>query len=50
MSVTSMLFKAARLSATARAARRGPTAFGKRMVRRQIGRAWGRSGIPRWPR
>jgi hypothetical protein len=50
MSLTSMLFRAARLSATGRAMRRGPKAYGKRLVRRQIGRAWGRSGIPRWPR
>ena len=50
MSLTSQLFRAARLSANARAVRRGPAAMGKRMVRRSIGRAWGRSGIPRWPR
>jgi hypothetical protein len=50
MSLTSMLFKAARMSATGRAARRGPNALMKREVRRKIGRAWGRSGIPRWPR
>ena len=50
MSLTSMLFKAARMSATGRAVRRGPSAYGKRLVRKRIGRAWGRSGIPRWPR
>jgi len=50
MSLTSMLFRAARLSATARAASRGPKALGKRAVRIGVGRAWGRSGIPRWPR
>jgi hypothetical protein len=50
MSLTSTLFKLARLSATGRAARKGPAALGKRMIRKQVGRAWGRSGIPRWPR
>ena len=50
MSLTSTLFRLARLSATGRAVRRGPKATGKRMVRIAVGRAWGRSGIPRWPR
>lgn len=50
MSLTSSLFKLARLSADARAVRKGPTAMGKRYLRKQVGRAWGRSGIPRWPR
>jgi hypothetical protein len=50
VSLTSMLFKAARMSATGRAMRKGPNAYAKRLVRRQIGRAWGRSGVPRWPR
>ncbi|GEM_PF-3558693 len=50
MSFTSMLFRLARLSATGRAARRGPAALAKRQVRRAVGRAWGRSGIPRWPK
>jgi hypothetical protein len=50
MSLTSSLFKAARLSATMRAASRGPKPLGKRMVRIMVGRAYGRSGIPRWPR
>lgn len=49
MSVTSTLFKMARLSADGRAIRRGPSAIGKRIIRKGIGRAWGRSGIPRWP-
>jgi hypothetical protein len=50
MSLTSSLFKAARLSATMRAASRGPTPLAKRMVRIMIGRGYGRTGIPRWPR
>ncbi|HEY5294068.1 MAG TPA: hypothetical protein VIJ70_01165 [Gaiellaceae bacterium] len=50
MSLTSLLFKAAPLSATGRAVRRGPAALAKRQARRAVGRAWGRSGIPRWPR
>jgi hypothetical protein len=50
VSLTSSLFKAARLSATMRAASRGPKPLAKRMVRIMIGRAYGRSGIPRWPR
>ena len=50
MSLTSILYKAARLSATGRAIRGGPTATAKRLVRIGIGRTWGRSGIPRWPR
>jgi hypothetical protein len=50
MTLTSMLFRLARLSATGRAVRRGPKALAKRQVRRAVGRAWGRSGIPRWPR
>ncbi|HUZ80613.1 MAG TPA: hypothetical protein VMU73_00065 [Gaiellaceae bacterium] len=49
-SLTSILFRAARISATARAASRGPAALGKRMVRIAVGRTWGRSDIPRWPR
>jgi hypothetical protein len=50
LNLTSLLFRAARLSATGRAMRKGPSALANREVRRQIGRAWGRSGIPRWPR
>lgn len=36
MSITSLLFRAARLSADARAIRKGPTAVGKRIVRKQV--------------
>jgi len=50
VSLTSSLFKAARLSATMRAAAREPKPFGKRMARIMIGRAYARTGIPRWPR
>lgn len=50
MSITNTLFRAARLSATARAVSRGPRATGKRAVRIGIGRLWARTGIPRWPR
>jgi hypothetical protein len=50
MTITSLLFRAARLSATGRAIRRGPKATAKRAVRIAVGRSWGRSGIPRWPR
>jgi hypothetical protein len=50
VSVTSTLYKAARLSATLRAILRGPVALGKRLIRITIGRAWARTGIPRWPR
>jgi hypothetical protein len=50
MSLTSWLFRAARLSADARSVRRGPKAVVKRIVRKAVGRVWGRSGIPRWPR
>lgn len=50
MSLTSWLFQLARTSADARAVSRGPEAVGKRVVRKAIGRAWGRTGIPRWPR
>lgn len=49
MNVTSFLFRAARLSADARAVSKGPKATGKRLVRKAVGRAWGRTGIPRWP-
>ena len=49
-SLTSTLYRLARMSADFRAASRGPSAVGKRLVRKQIGRAWGRSGIPRFPR
>ena len=50
MSLTRTLFRAARLTATLRAASRGPTALLKRLIRILIGRTWGRTGIPRWPR
>lgn len=50
MSLTSMLFKAARLSATGRAARRGPNALAKRQVRRTVGRSIARTGVFRWPK
>lgn len=36
MSITSALYRAARASATARAASRGPKALGKREVRRTV--------------
>jgi hypothetical protein len=49
-SLTSLLFRAARLSADGRAIRKGPDAMFKREIRRQVGRAWGRSGVLRWPR
>ena len=50
MSLTSWLYRAARLSADVRAVRRGPQAVGERLIRKAVGRAWGRSGVPRWPR
>lgn len=50
MRLTSLLYRAARASADVNAIRRGPKAVGKRIVRKQIGRAWARTGIPRWPR
>jgi hypothetical protein len=50
MSLTSSLFRAARLSATMRAASRGPAPLAKRMVRIAVGRSWARSGIPRRPK
>jgi hypothetical protein len=50
MTLTSLLFRAARISADGRAVRRGPAAIAKRVVRIGVGRAWGRSGVPRWPR
>ena len=50
MSLTSMLYRLARASATGRAARRGPDALAKRMIRKQVGRTLARTGIFRWPR
>lgn len=43
MGLTDSLYRAARVSATMRAARRGPTALAKREVRRQVYRAEGRT-------
>lgn len=45
-----MLFKAARMSATGRAARRGPDALAKRYVRKAVGRSIARTGVFRWPK
>ena len=42
-SLTSLLYKAARASATGRAASRGPAALAKRQVRRKVYRAEGRT-------
>jgi hypothetical protein len=50
MSLTSLLYKAARMSATGRAARKGPNALAKRYVRKAVGRSVARTGIFRWPR
>jgi hypothetical protein len=50
MSLTSILYKAARMSATGRAARKGPTALSKRYVRKAVGRSVARTGLFRWPR
>jgi hypothetical protein len=50
VSLTSQLFRTARASADLRAVSKGPNAVAKRIIRKAIGRAWGRSGIPRWPR
>jgi hypothetical protein len=50
MSVTSSLFRLARISADLRAVSKGPGGVGKRIMRKGVGRAWGRSGAPRWPR
>lgn len=40
-SLTSALFRAARLSADGRALRRGPAAVGKRIIRKQVYRSTG---------
>lgn len=48
--VTRFLFRAARVSADLNAILRGPSAVLKRLVRKSVGRAWGRTGIPGWPR
>ncbi len=50
MGLTSMLYKAARMSASGRAARKGPGALGKRYVRKGVGRSIARTGVFRWPR
>ena len=42
-SLTSLLYKLARASATGRAARRGPEAVARREVRRRVYRAEGRT-------
>ena len=42
-SITSQLYRAARLSNNARAASRGPTAYGRRVVRRRVYRKTGRT-------
>jgi hypothetical protein len=47
---TDNLYRAARLGADLRAVRKGPTAIGKRAVRKGVGRAWARTGLPRRPR
>jgi hypothetical protein len=41
MSLTTWLYRAARLSADINAVRRGPRAVGKRLLRKAVGRAWG---------
>jgi hypothetical protein len=41
VSLTSMLFRLARASATGRAARKGPAALGRRQVRRAVYRRTG---------
>ncbi len=43
MSLTNMLYKLARASATGRAARKGPTALGKRYVRKAVYRTEGKA-------
>jgi hypothetical protein len=50
VSITSALFRAARLSATGRALTAGPAPTLKRFVRILIGRTLARTGIFRWPR
>lgn len=51
MNLTDLLYRLARASATGRAARRGPAALGRRMVRRQVYRATNRAtanALRRW--
>jgi hypothetical protein len=50
MTITSALYRLARLSASLRALSRGPKATGKRIVRIGVGRSLARTGIFRWPR
>jgi hypothetical protein len=50
VSFSSAVFRLARLSASGRAISRGPSGLAKRAIRVGVGRAWGRSGVPRWPR
>lgn len=45
MSLTSDLYKLARLSATGRALRKGPTATARRAKNAAVGRALGRAGV-----
>lgn len=50
MTVTSTLFRWARLSADARAVSKGPGAVGRRLARKAVGRSLARTGIFRWPK
>lgn len=55
MSITSTLYKLARLSADARAVSRSiqtgsPKPIGKRLIRKAIGRGLARTGVFRFPR
>lgn len=52
MSLTSTLYKLARVSGDARAVSKGPKAVGKRMARRAVNRRLGKFGfvLTRWPR
>ena len=43
MTITNSLYRLARFSATMRAARRGPAALGRRMIRRRVYRAEGKA-------
>lgn len=43
MSLTNMLFRLARASATGRAVRKGPAALGKRYIRKGVYRAEGKA-------
>jgi hypothetical protein len=50
MTLSGFLYALARGSRDVNAIRRGPKAVGKRLIRKGIGRAYARTGIPRWPR